>query len=128
MESIWTQTTEIQSYDKLTEDMTADAVVIGGGMAGILTAYKLTQNNIDTIVLEASRIGSGQTKNTTAKITSQHDIIYSRLTEDFGEDLARQYAAANENAIREYKRIIEKENIDCNFEEKPAYLYSQNQQ
>ena len=33
-------TTEIQSYDKLTEDMTADAV-IGGGMAGILTAYKL---------------------------------------------------------------------------------------
>ena len=126
MESIWTQTTEIQSYDKLTEDMTADAVVIGGGMAGILTAYKLTQTIL--IQSEASRIGSGQTKNTTAKITSQHDIIYSRLTEDFGEDLARQYAAANENAIREYKRIIEKENIDRNFEEKPAYLYSQNQQ
>lgn len=76
MESIWSQTTDIKSYPPLTEDLSADAVVIGGGLAGILTAYLLKQHNIDTIVLEAKRVGGGQTRNSTAKITSQHDNLY----------------------------------------------------
>lgn len=128
MESIWSQTTDIKSYPPLTEDLSADAVVIGGGLAGILTAYLLKQHNIDTIVLEAKRVGGGQTRNSTAKITSQHDIIYTKLIDSFGEELASQYAKANETAIRDYKQLIEKQSIDCSFEELPAYLYSQNQE
>ena len=70
MESIWSRTCEIRRRESLQGDIETDAVVIGGGMAGILTAYQLERAGIHTAVLEAERIGGGQTKNTTAKITS----------------------------------------------------------
>lgn len=124
MESIWSKTADIPPHSPLPGDISADAAVIGGGMAGILTAYFLEQRGVETVVLEADRIGSGQTKNTTAKITSQHDLIYHRLARDFGEEKAKQYADTNEQAVAEYRRIIMKKNIDCEFETRPAFLYS----
>ena len=100
MQSIWMAETKIRERQPLPGDLKAEAVVIGAGLAGILTAYYLKQAGVQAVVLEADRIGSGQTKNTTAKITSQHSLIYSRLVRVFGSDLARQYAQANEKAIK----------------------------
>ena len=77
MESVWMKSSEIGKRDMLPGDMAAPVVVIGAGLAGILTAYYLKQEGIRAVVLEADRIGSGQTRNTTAKITSQHNLIYS---------------------------------------------------
>lgn len=128
MESIWSKTVKIQERPKLQGDLTVEAAVIGGGLVGILTAYFLKQRNVNTVVLEAAGIGSGQTQNTTAKITSQHDVIYTKLLKAFGEEKARQYAQANERAVRDYRRIINEQNIDCSFQEHPAYLYAQNLQ
>ncbi len=115
---------DIPRRESLQGDINTDVVVIGGGLAGILTAYHLKRNGIDCIVLEASRIGSGQTKNTTAKITIQHELKYSQLIENFGEEKALQYANANRRAIDEYFEIAEREGIDCMLEKKSAYLYS----
>lgn len=126
MESIWSRTVEKKEFPSLTHSPAVDAAVIGGGLAGILTAYLLKQRGVKAVVLEASRIGSGQTQNTTAKITSQHNLIYAKLIQDFGEKKAKQYANANEQAIREYRRLVAEKNIDCEFEERPAYLYSTN--
>lgn len=123
-ESLWSKTTDIPKRATLPGDLTADAAVIGGGMTGILTAHYLKEAGLRVMVLEASRIGTGQTKNTTAKITFQHGLIYHRLIEQFGEERARQYAEANQRAIREYKRLIDEKQIDCDFMEAPAYLYS----
>ncbi|MBQ9090684.1 MAG: FAD-binding oxidoreductase, partial [Anaerotignum sp.] len=75
-------------------------------------------------ILEANRIASGQTRNTTAKITSQHDLKYAQLISSVGEEKAKQYAMANETAIAEYRKIIQEENIKCCFEETCAYVYS----
>ena len=76
-------------------------------------------------------MASGNTKNTTAKITSQHDLIYDKLISEFGEKKARQYAKANELAIKKYKEIIKEiikeRKIECEFEEKSAYVYSLNE-
>ena len=49
-------------------------VVIGGGLCGILTAYQLTKEGLDVVVVEKNRIASGITKNTTAVITAQHEV------------------------------------------------------
>ena len=89
MESVWTEDTEIRRREPLPGDREVPAVVIGAGLAGILTAYYLQKEGIRTVVLEADRIGSGQTKNTTAKITSQHNLIYSRLIRTFGRRMRR---------------------------------------
>lgn len=124
MESIWTKTTNLTKYPCLTGDLTTEAAVIGGGLAGILSAKLLSEAGVKTVVLEADRIGSGQTKNTTAKITSQHGMIYGKLLSSFGRDKAEQYAKANELAIEEYRRIIKEHQISCHFHDTCAYVYS----
>lgn len=124
MESIWMADTDIRKREPLPGDMKVPAVVIGAGLTGILTAYYLKQAGIRAIVLEADCIGSGQTKNTTAKITSQHNLIYDKLIRAFGFRMAQHYAYANESAIREFESLINKKNISCDFTRCPAYLYS----
>ncbi len=124
MESIWSKTEQMPKRKPLPGNITVDTAVIGGGMAGILTAYQLQRRGVEAVVLEARQVGSGQTKNTTAKITSQHGLIYDKLLRRFGEQRAREYARANEEAIGEYERIVRERNIDCQFQRAPSYLYA----
>ena len=124
MKSIWNETTEIPRRNSLKGNYRAEIAVIGAGLAGILTAYYLAEKGMDVIVLDANRIGSGQTGYTTAKITSQHNLIYQKLEKTMGTHLASQYAVANQKAIHDYKRLIKNKNISCHFEEADAYLYS----
>ncbi|MBS5970031.1 MAG: FAD-dependent oxidoreductase [Clostridium perfringens] len=127
MKSLWSESCKFRKREALNKDIKTDVLVIGAGIAGILTAYMLKQRGREVVVIDAAEIASGNTKNTTAKITSQHDLIYSKLITEFGEEKARQYAKANELAIKKYKEIIENRRIECDFEEKPAYVYSLNE-
>lgn len=122
--SIWSISAASQRRESLTGDITTDTVIIGAGMAGILTAHFLEQAGVACVVLEAACIGSGQTKNTTAKVTSQHGLIYDSLLNDVGIKRAKQYADANEKAIERYRILVEKYQIDCGWEDCPAYLYT----
>lgn len=129
MESLWRQQTKeiqgnLKKAGKKPDRITWDVIVIGAGMAGLLTAFYLKERGKKVLVLEAATIGSGQTERTTAKITSQHGIKYSTLIKNVGLETARGYAMANEKAIREYARLIKGRDIDCDFEWKPSYLYS----
>ncbi|WP_415330502.1 FAD-dependent oxidoreductase [Clostridium perfringens] len=127
MKSVWSESCKFRKREALNKDIKTDVLVIGAGIAGVLTAYMLKQKGRAVVVIDAAEIASGNTKNTTAKITSQHDLIYSKLIAEFGEEKARRYAKANELAIKKYKEIIEDKRIECDFEEKPAYVYSLNE-
>lgn len=122
MDSIWTKTAQMPHFSPLQEDLNTNVLVIGGGMAGILCAYLLSQAGVDYALVEADRIGGGITKNTTAKITSQHGLIYSRLIREFGQERARLYLDINQTALKRYRTLCR--NIDCDFEEKDAYVFS----
>ncbi|BCZ48491.1 oxidoreductase [Clostridium gelidum] len=124
MESVWNSSAEFRKRESLSEDIECDIVIIGAGMAGLLIAYMLNKSGRKVVVIDAKNIASGNTRNTTAKITAQHDLIYDKLIKEFGEEKARQYAKANELAIKKYKEIIDEEIIACDFEEKDAYVYS----
>lgn len=124
MESIWSKEVSFEKRSPLYQDLKADVVIIGAGIAGLLTAYFLKERGIRAVILEADRICGGQTKGTTAKITSQHHLIYDRLIRCYGEEKARHYASVNEWAIREYARIIEEKRIACDFVKCSANLYS----
>ena len=126
MISIWSMDCTIPEREKLKQNLSVDTAVIGAGMVGILCAYFLQKQGQNVIVLEGNRIGSGVTQNTTAKITAQHRLFYDKLIKEFGKEKAGQYAAANMDAIDVFKKIIKDNNIDCNLEEKSAYVYSLN--
>ena len=124
MDSIWTKTEKLEERSSLHATINADVVVVGAGMFGILTAYYLQKAGKKVVVVEGNRIASGQTKNTTAKITSQHDLIYTKLLDTIGEESAKFYAMANEHAIKDYETLIKEETINCDFEKTSAYLYT----
>lgn len=124
MESIWKQTVEFPQRECLKGDMQVKNLVIGAGMAGILTAYLLQKQGQEVVVVEAKRIASGQTGNTTAKITCQHGLIYDKLIHKVSVEKAQMYAEANEDALRMYEQIIREEGLSCHFELLPAYLYT----
>ena len=99
-------------------------MIIGAGLAGILTGFMLGKKGIDAVILEAGRIGSGQTGGTTAKITSQHGVIYEGLIQMYGRERAKHYAGFQEWAVGEYERVIEGSKIDCDFMRCNGNLYS----
>ena len=61
MDTIWTKTSKLPAFSPLAQSVRAEVAVIGGGMAGILTAFFLKRAGKDVIVLEGNRVGSGQT-------------------------------------------------------------------
>lgn len=124
MPSLWRQTAPIAPRPPLQGDLETEAAVIGGGLAGILTAALLRESGVDVVVLEADRIGSGQTENTTAKVTGQHGMLYHRLEQTLGQDSARLYAGAGQQALEWYQQLIWDRRIDCEWERLPAYLYT----
>lgn len=124
METIWTDEVTLGRREPLQGDIETEVVIIGAGLAGILTGYMLKENGIPAVILEADRIAGGQTRGTTAKITSQHNMIYDEIIRMYGLEKARHFAGFHEWAIGAYERIIKKEKIDCNFERCTANLYS----
>lgn len=110
------------SFPRLEGDMKTDILIIGGGMAGILTAFMLEQAGADYLLIEKDEICGGVTQNTTAKITSQHGLIYGKLTDVYGSEYARMYWQANEDALRKYRQLCR--DIPCDFEEKSNFIYS----
>ncbi len=121
MKSIW-QTTKLPQFPQLQGNKQCDVLVIGGGMAGLLCAYFLTQAGVDTLLVAENRICSGVTARTTAKITSQHGLIYHKLLQKQGAEKARLYLDANQEALSMYRSLCKQ--IPCGFETKSNYVYN----
>ena len=122
--SIWSAATSSPKFPAFRRNIKTDVLIIGGGMAGVLCAYFLKQADIDYVLVDGRKIGGGITKNTTAKITSQHGLIYNQLIKNAGCEKAEMYLKSNQLAITEFAKLAEK--FPCDFERKSAFVYSHN--
>ncbi|MCX7923345.1 MAG: FAD-binding oxidoreductase, partial [Clostridia bacterium] len=123
-QSYWMDSTPRTRYPVLNEDIKVDIAIIGGGIAGISTAYLLNKHGMKVAILEADHILQGTTGHTTAKITSQHGLIYNKIKNQMSEEFAKQYAEANESAIRMIEKIAQENNIECDYVPQSAYDYT----
>ena len=122
MTSIWSETSVLPPFEPLDGDIRTDVLIIGGGMAGLLCAKKLQDAGIDYILAEANTIGSGITKNTTAKITTQHGLIYHKLIKKIGGEKTCLYLEANQQALNQFHQLCS--GIDCDYTPQDSYVYS----
>lgn len=120
----WLASTPKTDYPSLQKDIKVDVAIVGGGITGILCAYFLGNEGVKAAVFEADHILQGTTGHTTAKITSQHGLIYGKIISQMGEELAKQYAEANESSIRMFEKIAKENNIQCDFVSQQAYVYT----
>ncbi|ERJ12761.1 FAD-dependent oxidoreductase [Haloplasma contractile] len=123
-QSMWLNSIKKKDYPPLSQKHETDLVIVGGGITGITLAYLLKKEQINFTLVDANEFFSKTTAHTTAKITSQHSLIYDELINTFGEDKARLYAESNEQAIDLIESIIKELDIKCNFERLPAYVYT----
>lgn len=122
MKSVWSQTAQLPHFGALQKDVKTDVLIIGGGIAGILCAYMLAKAGVNYVLVEAKEICSGITQNTTAKITTQHGLIYHKLIRKFGPEATRMYLEANQAALEQYRTLCQ--NIDCDFQTLDSFVYT----
>ncbi len=121
----WIASTRTTEYPSLDKDITVDTVIVGGGIVGSTCAYLLKQAGQRVAIIEANRLAHGTSGHTTAKITSQHGLIYAKLIKHLGREKAQQYAEANQSAIGFIAKLVLDIGIDCDFSRQPAYIYTQ---
>ena len=122
LNSVWAETARIPAFPPLEGDTRTDVLIVGGGMAGLLCAYLLKRAGVDCLLVEADRICGGISRNTTAKLTSQHGLCYDKLLKSLGAEKARLYWQANEAALAQYRQLGRE--IPCSLESRDAYVYT----
>ncbi len=122
--SYWVDSTKKTVFPEVSENLDTDVLIIGGGITGIATAYMLSDSGLSVCLVDADKMAMGVTANTTAKITSQHGLLYNYLLNSFGFETAKGYLVSNQDAINRISDIIKKENIDCDFVFQDSYVYT----
>ena len=121
--SIWESTQPAPELQPLTANLSADACVVGAGIAGLSTAYLLARAGKSVVVIDAKPVGRGMTGRTTAHLVNALDDRYFDLEKYHGLDGARIAAESHSAAIDRIEEIVRAEQIDCDFERLDGYLF-----
>ncbi|UNL83396.1 FAD-dependent oxidoreductase [Priestia koreensis] len=124
LEPYWRTEVDPPRYEALKEDIAVDVCIVGGGIAGITTAYLLSKEGVKVALLEADRIVNGTTGHTTAKVTAQHGLIYDELIEHIGEEKTKLYYEINNEAKNFIASESKKLGLDCDFVSEAACIYA----
>lgn len=123
-ESSWFKdTVQPAKFEKLSENISVDVAIVGGGIAGVTTAYLISKSGKSVALLEDGYIGSGETGRTTAHITHALDDRYYNIEKNHGTDSAKIAAASHTSAIDFIDRTVREEGIDCAFSRLNGYLF-----
>ncbi|MDP8913399.1 MAG: FAD-dependent oxidoreductase [Pseudomonadota bacterium] len=120
----WNETAAVPRFPQLSGDLEVDVAIVGGGIVGVTTARLLKDMGQRVAVIEARRVGQQVTGKSTAKMSSQHGIIYQTLVQKFGEDRARLYGEAQETGIRRISELAGQWGITADIEPMPAFTYT----
>ncbi len=121
-ESLWMQV-QLPTFSALDQNLNVDVCIVGGGIVGLMSAYTLVKNGKSVAIVDQGIIAGGQSARTTGHLTWVLDDRFQDLEKLFGENGAKLAAISHAAAIDYIEKIIEDENIECDFERVDAYLF-----
>jgi glycine/D-amino acid oxidase-like deaminating enzyme/nitrite reductase/ring-hydroxylating ferredoxin subunit len=98
--------------------------VIGAGIAGLSTAWRLAAAGYSVAVLDAREPGMGETSRTTAHLVTALDRGWRALTAIHGEAMAQLAADSHRAAIDAIEAVCGSESIECGFERIDGFLFA----
>src|SRR4051812_19036715 len=122
---LWAANSPPPARPPLQQDITVDVAVVGAGITGITAAYLLKQTGLRVAVLESRRVGSGETKRSSAHLTEVLDLRFRRLRSRFGRDGARLAVEGHRAAIDRIESLAGALKIDCGFARVGGYLVAE---
>lgn len=121
----WNDTaTSTPVFPAMSGDLNVDVAIVGGGIVGVTTARMLKDQGLAVAVVESQRVGRQATGKSTAKVTSQHGLLYQRLVSKYDHTQAQRYADAQQSGLMLIRHLIEKYQIECDLETLPSYIYT----
>lgn len=121
MESVWHSSSKRPCFESLKGDTKTDVLIIGGGITGLLCGYMLAKSGVDYLIIEADKILNGITKNTTAKVTVAHGLVYSKIEKTYGIKAAELYYRSQNEALKEYQNLSKEYEFDFNTRDNIVY-------
>jgi len=121
--SLWLRETPTPKYESLEQNISVDICIVGGGLAGLMTAYYLQKEGRDVCILESNELGSGQSGRSTAHFSYALKDTWKNIEKNHGEKVAKKVALSHVAAIKETLEIIRKENIECDLEIVNGYYF-----
>lgn len=112
-------------FKSIERDVDVDVIVVGGGITGLITAYRVLKGGRSVALLERARCAEIDTGHTSAHLTMVTDLRLKELGRRFGNTHAQAAWDAGLAAIAEIEAIADAEGIDCAFERVDGYLHAQ---
>jgi glycine/D-amino acid oxidase-like deaminating enzyme/nitrite reductase/ring-hydroxylating ferredoxin subunit len=122
--SYWIESSPAGAYPPLSVDADVDVAVVGGGIAGICTAWELIRAGRSVRLFEADRIAAAVTGHTTGRLSAAHPWIYRPLRERLGADAAALYADSQQQAVDHVAATATEFGIDCQLERRPSHVFT----
>lgn len=124
MTTTWQMTATHFSRPYLSEDISCDVVVIGGGITGVTASYMLAAEGKSVVLIEKDQIEGVATSRTTAFLTHVIDTDLAALAQMFDEGKAKRIWNSHKEAIDTVEDVINKESIECDFKRCSNYIFA----
>ncbi len=125
--SLWLKDGIATNIPELEEDIDCDVCVVGAGITGITTAYRLHESGLKVVLIDKQEPINLASGNTTAKFTFQHYLIYSEILKKYDLERAELYYQSQVEGLNYVRSLIDKHNISCDFKETSSIIYAENE-
>lgn len=125
--SLWLKDGIKTQIPKLEADIDCDVCIVGAGITGIMTAYRLNELGYKVVLIDKDKPAHLTSGNTTAKFTFQHDLIYSEIIKSYNLEKSKLYYESQLDGLIFVRNLIKRHNISCDFKETSSIIYAEDE-
>ncbi len=133
MKKIWPPQDEVFWYLKrgsispLTQNITVDVAIVGGGMAGLMAAQSFHERGKKVALLEQYYCGSGASGKSSGFITPNAELSLTDFTQRFGEQTAKNIWELFTRGVEDIRKNIKDHKLQCDYAPQDTLMLANDQ-